>query len=164
MKEIKYTRTAREVGSGQQVKGIKTSRHMDKEERLARVYSRTPWRKLRKIVKAAGFINCVKCNGMAQMLDHIKPVQISPATAFDPRNVQPLCDPCHAWKTQSIDAPNRNPAAYRYDRSHMADMRPEGMKRWANEYVMSGLADKEIGPFGMDDPRGNAPADWVPTC
>ncbi|WP_232295640.1 HNH endonuclease signature motif containing protein [Pseudorhodobacter aquimaris] len=33
-------------------------------------------------------------------IDHIKPVRTHPELSFDPRNLQPLCGPCHTKKTR----------------------------------------------------------------
>lgn len=165
MKQIKYTRQARGIGTTTGRQGITTARHMDSEERLKRVYSKASWRKLRAHVKAQGFTTCVRCNKPSEMLDHIRPVQLSPRTAFDPRNVQPMCRPCHAWKTENIDAPNRNPAMYRHDRAHLADMRPAALRRWADEFVSSGVAAQQLGSFALDAAKPRDDDDgWMPIC
>ena len=165
MKAIKYSRAARQIGSTPVTnRAIATQRHMNSEERLARVYSKAAWRKLRARIKDAGFTQCVRCEAKADMLDHIRPIQIHPSGAFDPSNVQPMCNSCHAWKTQTIDAPNRNPGAYQYSKAHLADVRPEGLKRWAAEYVASGVARRELGSFSLDAPMKNKDEDWEPIC
>ena len=138
--------------------------HMTHEERQALVYSTKKWRTLRKMVKDAGFRRCVQCGFDAHLLDHIIPIQVSPAAAFGIWNVQPLCRRCHDNKTKRIDAPNGDPAAYRHDLAHEADMRTEALRRWASTMVKSGCALKVIGEPAIGSPPLNKLKDWIPSC
>ena len=142
----------------------RVTEHMDRATRLSKVYSTAKWRKLREQVRQAGFKSCVACSRPSQVLDHIKPVSIAPSRVFDPRNVQPMCRACHRVKTDRIDAPNGNPSRYRHDLAHEADMRPEALRRWADEYVAGGAAAKLIGEFALDSPKLNRFTGWEPSC
>lgn len=43
--------------------------------------------------------DCVMCNGLATVADHIKPRRYYPELAFTPSNIQALCAKCHTAKT-----------------------------------------------------------------
>lgn len=138
--------------------------YMTNEERLAKVYSTAKWRKLRSMVRNAGFTRCVQCGFDAHVLDHIRPVQVAPGLAFSPDNVQPMCRRCHDAKTKRIDAPNGDPAAYRHDLAHEADRRPAALRQWARTLIENGLAGKMIGDPAIGSPPLNRLEDWDPGC
>ncbi len=61
------------------------------------------WRPLRDEVLAAEPL-CRRCRAAgrtaaAELVDHVIPVEIAPQRRLDPKNLQPLCRPCHGEKT-----------------------------------------------------------------
>ena len=66
-----------------------------------RVTATRRWQVLRHQVLERDGWKC-RCCGARQRLevDHVKPVRTAPEKAFDPRNLQVLCGPCHTKKTR----------------------------------------------------------------
>ena len=145
------TRQARAVTTsrGSALPVVRTSMHMNQEERGKAVYWTQKWRALRKAVFSVTR-TCQRCGiARAKVLDHIIPISIAPHRAFDPSNVQPLCPACHSWKTKEIDAPGGLPTLYRYERQAEADVRSPELKRWADGFISSGLAAEVVGTPAM---------------
>lgn len=125
------------------------------EERQRLCYSTKQWRELRAIVNQS-WPECVGCAGKglvmvrADCVDHILNIQQPDGFArrFDIRNLQPLCNRCHEDKNNFIDCPGKNPNNYRHDRAHLADMRPDAMKKWADDYhaVIKAAGDADDSP------------------
>ena len=42
---------------------------------------------------------CVRCGGVATLVDHIVPIHIAPERRLDKTNFQSMCIPCHKIKT-----------------------------------------------------------------
>jgi hypothetical protein len=120
---------------------------MGHEERQDLVYRQARWRSLRRLIRGSGHWHCQACAGPAEVLDHIIPVNqpIGAERAFYIGNVQPLCRAHHLAKTQTIDAPGSNPAAYRPDLAHKADMRTAEFKRWVTEMLQHTDAQARVG-------------------
>jgi 5-methylcytosine-specific restriction protein A len=141
----------------------KVSQHMDATERQQKVYSTAQWRALREAFRAAGWTQCVGCRvAAAALLDHILPIQRRPDLAFDPRNLQPMCSPCHGRKSEDIDAPGRDPSRYRSDRAHLADMRHDLLKAWADR--MAPVHLEALGSFAAGSKLPSRFAKWDPVC
>jgi 5-methylcytosine-specific restriction endonuclease McrA len=135
--------------------------HMTREERLQVCYSTKQWRELREAFRQAGWSTCVGCRlAKADVLDHILPIQLRPDLAFDPRNLQPLCTPCHVGKTRQVDAPNGDPSRYRHDLKHQADKRPEALKIWSE--ALAPLVLRRVGSFAAGSTIPSPLADWEP--
>lgn len=66
-----------------------------------RVTSTRRWQVLRQQILERDGWKC-RCCGERRWLeiDHIKPVREAPERAYDPRNLQALCGPCHTRKTR----------------------------------------------------------------
>jgi 5-methylcytosine-specific restriction enzyme A len=62
----------------------------------AAFYNSHQWRKLRKMVLSANPI-CVECSRIANVVDHIKPIQQGGAR-YELANLQPMCTSCHNSK------------------------------------------------------------------
>ena len=59
------------------------------------------WKVLRAAVLERDNWKCRCCGERRRLeVDHIKPVRTHPELAFDPRNLQALCGPCHTRKTR----------------------------------------------------------------
>ncbi|KQB12433.1 HNH endonuclease [Rhodobacter capsulatus] len=60
------------------------------------------WAVLRQQILERDGWACQRCGKRALRLevDHVKPVRLRPDLAFDPRNLQSLCGPCHTRKTR----------------------------------------------------------------
>lgn len=60
------------------------------------------WQVLRQEVLERDNWQCVKCGTRRGRLevDHVRPVRNAPDRAFDKRNLQSLCGPCHTKKTR----------------------------------------------------------------
>ena len=75
----------------------------DEHRRYSKHVTRTKrWAVLRQqIIERDGWA-CRCCGKRALRLevDHVKPVRLRPDLAFDPRNLQSLCGPCHTRKTR----------------------------------------------------------------
>lgn len=119
---------------------------MDHDTRQALVYADPRWRRLRAWVLEA-WPQCCGCGCKAVILDHIVPVNRDHqlARAFSVTGVQGLCRVCHARKTETIDAPMRQPGLYRRDRAHLADMRPAAMREWASMMEANGTDLARVG-------------------
>lgn len=63
-------------------------------------YKRSEWETLRKKVLIKHDYLCVKCNRIAQMVDHIIPTKEDWSKRLDENNLQPLCNECHNIKSQ----------------------------------------------------------------
>lgn len=58
------------------------------------------WKRLRAEILRRDRYRCVKCESVLRLqVDHILPVAVAPARAFNPRNLQTLCQVCHSRKT-----------------------------------------------------------------
>ncbi|MGA0081666.1 MAG: HNH endonuclease [Ilumatobacteraceae bacterium] len=66
------------------------------------LYNTTAWRRLRAAVlrEQPMCVHCAETGAitLAQMVDHIKPVRLG-GDMWDPDNLQPLCNKCHAVKS-----------------------------------------------------------------
>ena len=75
----------------------------DEYRRYSKHVTRTKrWAVLRQqIIERDGWA-CRCCGKRALRLevDHVQPVRLRPDLAFDPRNLQALCGPCHTRKTR----------------------------------------------------------------
>ncbi len=60
------------------------------------------WRKARAYYLSKNPI-CVRCNGIANVVDHITPHKGDYSLFWDRDNWQPLCTPCHNRKTATED-------------------------------------------------------------
>jgi 5-methylcytosine-specific restriction protein A len=47
-------------------------------------------------------VNFIRCSGLTTVVDHIKPVSQG-GDFWDPKNHQPMCEPCHNSKTARED-------------------------------------------------------------
>lgn len=66
-----------------------------------RVTSTRRWKVLRQQILERDGWKCRCCPERRHLeIDHIKPVRTHPELAFDPRNLQALCGPCHTRKTR----------------------------------------------------------------
>lgn len=66
-----------------------------------RVTSTRRWQAVRHAVLERDGWACVKCGARRRLeVDHVLPVRARPDLAFDPRNCQTLCGPCHTKKTR----------------------------------------------------------------
>jgi 5-methylcytosine-specific restriction protein A len=46
---------------------------------------------------------CVSCNGLANVVDHVKPHVGDVKLMWDPKNHQAMCSSCHSRKTARVD-------------------------------------------------------------
>ena len=144
--------TRRMVGAGLNAgKRTANPRGMNQKSKQT-IYQDPRWRRARKLVLSHYPTCCAPgCVAKAAVVDHIHPIQ-QPALpmggvghAFDIRNLQPVCRDHHARKNADIDAPGGDVSRYRFDRTDQADMRPDGMKEWAEFIYTSGQQMKLIG-------------------
>jgi len=81
-----------------------TNRDTSEERKvLNKFYSSRSWQVMSKAVRKRQPL-CIRCKAKglvrpADMVDHIKPVRIHPELRLKVANLQPLCNPCHALKT-----------------------------------------------------------------
>jgi 5-methylcytosine-specific restriction enzyme A len=75
------------------------SRHHDAHPEWSALYHTARWRKLRAAHLKANPC-CSRCPDTATNVDHIMPHRGDEALAFDPGNLQSLCDRCSAIKTR----------------------------------------------------------------
>ena len=79
-----------------------------------RVTATRRWQILRAAVLERDGWKCRACGKRGRLeIDHIKAVRTNPEAAFDPRNCQALCAPCHTRKTRiecGHPAPIKSPA------------------------------------------------------
>lgn len=86
---------------------LKRHREYNKERdpALTRFYNSKEWRTLSKHVMATNHYLCAKCSipghkpVLADVVDHIIPVQADWSRGLDIGNCQPLCHACHNKKT-----------------------------------------------------------------
>jgi 5-methylcytosine-specific restriction enzyme A len=66
-----------------------------------RVTSTQRWQVLRHAILERDGWKCRCCGDRRRLeIDHIKSVRTAPELAFDPKNLQALCGPCHTRKTR----------------------------------------------------------------
>lgn len=79
------------------------NRHSKKKEQTntRSIYNNQSWRNYSKRFRAEKIvcINFRKCKGLAQLVDHIKPVEAG-GSMWDTSNHQAMCQPCHNRKRQ----------------------------------------------------------------
>lgn len=67
----------------------------------AKVIKSPKWPGLRRSIIHRDGHQCVQCGSMRRLqVDHILPVRTHPERAFDPANLQTLCQACHSAKTR----------------------------------------------------------------
>ena len=71
-------------------------------ERAGRaIYSTPRWKAVRYQAKRRDGWKCVSCGASGDLeVDHVKPIRTHPDLAYDLRNLQTLCVPCHSRKTR----------------------------------------------------------------
>lgn len=79
-----------------------------------RITATRRWQVLRHAILERDGWQCQACGkrGCRLEIDHIQPVRLAPARAYDPANLQALCSPCHTRKTRiecGHPAPIRSP-------------------------------------------------------
>lgn len=67
---------------------------------LMKFYNSKAWRELSKIVLNESYYVCRSCGNNASLADHIIPVRVDWKERLNKDNIQPLCDACHAIKTE----------------------------------------------------------------
>lgn len=66
-----------------------------------RVTATQRWQVLRHQILERDGWKCRCCGARKRLeVDHVLPVRSAPEKAFDPRNLQTLCAPCHTQKTR----------------------------------------------------------------
>lgn len=68
---------------------------------LMQFYNSKAWRQLSKQVLNEYYYICRMCGGDATLADHIIPVRVDWEKRLERDNIQPLCESCHAVKTES---------------------------------------------------------------
>lgn len=85
-------------------RGRRLEREADDTQREVDAYRRTQrWVDVRAQVLRREPL-CRRCRSMgrvraAEQVDHVVPLRFDPSRAYDLDNLQPLCVPCHAWKS-----------------------------------------------------------------
>jgi 5-methylcytosine-specific restriction protein A len=93
-----------------------TQRHREHDARRdpanRALYNNTRWRTYSRN-RLAQYPLCVRCSGLAEVTDHIKPHRGDYEAFWDPANHQSLCKPCHDRKTAREDGAFGRPAVER---------------------------------------------------
>jgi len=90
---------------------------MSTPEQREKVYATKRWKNVRRFVLRRDGYLCVRCQAAgivrgARVVHHKRRLADDPEleVAFDPENLESLCDPCHARAHDGDERKNRKPA------------------------------------------------------